>query len=189
MTLFFYCMIVSLPHLQKHEKWQWVPVGNDVNDQDRFCKQEILLFYARANSFFVYICYIKCQWRSSSIIFSRRPPFYRLKFKYYNWIGMAEDSAGALEPAGAKKGKGSELRKSERWNAIGRSFSTFWSNFQCCDLFDFQRSDYPKKNFRCSDPSMFWFSMFRPPLKIRVFASTLAKAFAEAVEWPQQMTE
>jgi hypothetical protein len=25
--------------------------------------------------------------------------------------------------------------------------------------------------------------------KIRVFASTLAKAFAEAVEWPQQMTE
>ncbi len=47
-----------------------------------------------------------------------------------------------------------------RPNAIGRSFSTFWSNFWCCDLFDFRRSHHPKKTFdvltlRCSD---FWCS-------------------------------
>jgi hypothetical protein len=48
-------------------------------------------------------------------------------------------------------------------NAIGRSLSTFWSNFWCCDLFDIRCSNHPKKNFLCSDPSMFWFSMFQPP--------------------------
>ncbi len=46
-------------------------------------------------------------------------------------------------------------------------FYSFWilTNFDVLifDVLIFRLCDHPKKNFRCFDPSMFWFSTLRPP--------------------------